>query len=330
MDKKSGNQSIAAASFWPPHRRPWRASRPSGRQARRALRAAGWRICRHAKRFPECGAARLKAEDYAEALLERCNAQKSLNAFITLNPDQVMRDARAADRLRASGAHLGPLHGLPIPVKDCVNTKDYDVTTAGTPRRCGIFIPPTMCPSWRCCAVPARSCWARPICTRSVDGWTSTMMLSARFTILTIRAAFPAAAAAAPPLRLADQMAPRHCRRRPKGPYGFPAALCGLVGFRPTTGRYSSEGTPSISPLFDQVRAARSIEDVVLFDSVVAKPAEAPKAQSAKDLRIAVCRSYYFDGLDSRVAKHADEALKRLRAAGVTLVETELPGLSAT
>jgi len=73
----------------------------------------------------------LKAEDYAAALLARCDAGKALNAFISFVPDQVKEAARAADRRRAAGGFLGPLHGLPIPIKDSVNTRDYP-TTSGT------------------------------------------------------------------------------------------------------------------------------------------------------------------------------------------------------
>src|ERR671933_418685 len=74
----------------------------------------------------------LKAEDCAAALLPRCEAGKRLNAFISLDPAKTLEAAREADRRRASGAFLGPLHGLPVPVKDSANTKDLP-TTGGTP-----------------------------------------------------------------------------------------------------------------------------------------------------------------------------------------------------
>ena len=65
----------------------------------------------------------MKAEDYALALLDRAEELHSRNAFRTLNREMVLEAARAADKARASGAKLGKLHGLPIPVKDSVNTK---------------------------------------------------------------------------------------------------------------------------------------------------------------------------------------------------------------
>jgi mandelamide amidase len=73
----------------------------------------------------------MTAEAYASALLERCEAGKHLNAFISFEPERVLLAARAADTKRASGATLAALHGLPIPVKDSVNTRDYP-TTGGT------------------------------------------------------------------------------------------------------------------------------------------------------------------------------------------------------
>src|SRR3984893_14764625 len=72
------------------------------------------------------------AERYASALLTQCARAKPLNAFITLEGERVLEAARAADRRRSSGTKLGPLHGLPIPVKDSVNTRDTP-PTAGPP-----------------------------------------------------------------------------------------------------------------------------------------------------------------------------------------------------
>ena len=73
----------------------------------------------------------LSAERYADALLAQAERGKSLNAFISLNSEKVRQAARAADLSRRNGDKPGRLHGLPVPVKDSINTKDYP-TTAGT------------------------------------------------------------------------------------------------------------------------------------------------------------------------------------------------------
>jgi mandelamide amidase len=57
----------------------------------------------------------ISAEDYASALLSRAHSLESLNAFRTLDREQLLQAARAADLRRKSGAALGLLHGLPIP-----------------------------------------------------------------------------------------------------------------------------------------------------------------------------------------------------------------------
>jgi mandelamide amidase len=74
----------------------------------------------------------LTSERYAQALLAKCQSAHALNAFITLEPARVLEAARARDHERLAGAKPGPLFGLPIPVKDSVNTRDYP-TTGGTP-----------------------------------------------------------------------------------------------------------------------------------------------------------------------------------------------------
>jgi indoleacetamide hydrolase len=71
----------------------------------------------------------IKAEALADALLARAAAHSSLNAFITLEPDKVRAAAREADQL--SGASVGPLHGVPLALKDNLDTADYP-TTGGT------------------------------------------------------------------------------------------------------------------------------------------------------------------------------------------------------
>jgi Asp-tRNA(Asn)/Glu-tRNA(Gln) amidotransferase A subunit family amidase len=72
------------------------------------------------------------AEALAEALLARCAAAAPLNAFISLEADRLRAAARDADQHRQRGQRLGPLHGVPIALKDNVDTADFP-TTAGTP-----------------------------------------------------------------------------------------------------------------------------------------------------------------------------------------------------
>src|SRR5262249_16925779 len=73
----------------------------------------------------------LSAEKYSTALIAQCRKYRALNAFIWQNEEQVLEAARSADKRWASGK-VGPLHGLPILLKDNIDTA-HAPTTAGTP-----------------------------------------------------------------------------------------------------------------------------------------------------------------------------------------------------
>ncbi|MEP6885613.1 MAG: amidase family protein, partial [Gammaproteobacteria bacterium] len=105
-------------------------------------------------------------------------------------------------------------------------------------------------------------------------------------------------------------------------------AFCGIAGFRPTTGRYSTKGCVPISPLFDQVGPhARKVADLALFDAVVANDGRRLDAAPLKGLRLGVVRDYWFTDLDPEVLRLTEHALARLKGAGAQIIDTQLPGL---
>jgi Asp-tRNA(Asn)/Glu-tRNA(Gln) amidotransferase A subunit family amidase len=267
----------------------------------------------------------LSSENYAEALLERCASAKALNAFITLEPDQVLRDARAADRLRARGAKLGPLHGLPIPVKDCVNTRDYP-TSAGT-AALRHFRPAADAPLLTQLRAAGAIVLGKTNLHELSYGWTSNNHAFGAVHNPYDPSRIPGGSSGGTAAAVAARMAPLGIAADTEGSIRVPAAVCGLVGFRPTTGRYPSAGVAPITALFDQVGPiSRSMRDIELFDSAVAGGHGPLAVPELGTVRLAVCR-YFFDGLEPEAARVTDAALAKLKAAGVTLVETEIPEL---
>jgi len=268
----------------------------------------------------------LSAERYAAALLERCAAGRALNAFITLEPEKVLEAARACDRARRSGKHSGALLGLPIPVKDSVNTREYP-TTAGTPAL-RHFQPAEDAPLVKALRTVGAIVLGKTNLHELSYGWTSNNLAFGAVHNPYDMTRIPGGSSGGTAAAIAARMAPLGVAEDTEGSIRVPAALCGIVGLRPTTGRYPTHGCVPITPLFDQVGPhARSVADLALFDSVVTHDWQPLRPAALRGVRLGVVRDYWFSDLDPEVERITSAALTRLVEAGVELVESQLPGL---
>ena len=270
----------------------------------------------------------ITAERYAGALLERCESLRALNAFITLEPARVLEAAHTCDRQRQAGAKSGALFGLPIPVKDSVNTHDYP-TTAGTPAL-RHFQPAQDAPVVKALRAAGALVLGKTNLHELSYGWTSDNHAFGAVHNPYDPQRIPGGSSGGTAVAIAAHMAPLGVAEDTEGSIRVPAALCGICGFRPTTGRYSTRGCVPISPLFDQVGPhARTVSDLALFDSVVANDWQALAATPLKGVRLGVVRDYWFTGLDPEVERLTELALRRIKAAGAQIIESTMPGLQA-
>ncbi len=268
----------------------------------------------------------VSAEEYAAALLHRCEAGKHLNAFITLHPPRVLEAAREADRRRASGAELGPLHGLPIPVKDSVNTRDYP-TTGGTPALRNFYAAEDA-KLIRLLVDAGAIVLGKTNIHELSFGWTSNNLAFGAVHNPYDVSRIPGGSSGGTAAAVAAGMAPLGIAEDTQGSIRVPAALCGICGFRPTTHRYPNDGVMPITALFDQVGPlARSVSDLMLFDAVITGDATANELASLQGVRLGVPREYYFDSLDFEVERIINETLRKLTDAGAVLVEADVAGL---
>ena len=115
------------------------------------------------------------------------------------------------------------------------------------------------------------------------------------------------------------------------GSVRIPAALNGIVGFRPSTGRYPNDGMTLISSTRDTAGPITgSVSDAALLDSVLAGEAVAPLQEvSLAGLRLGVPRGYFYAGLSSHVAETMAATLAALEGAGVVLIEADIPDVAS-
>ena len=281
-----------------------------------------------AEALPALNTGALTARAYVEALLERVRIGDRLNAFIALDADTALAAADAADQRRVGGGELGPLHGLPIVLKDNIDVAGY-ATTAGTPGLRGNR--------------PTRTA---PVAQALFDAGAiligKTNMHELAFGVTTDNAAFGAARNPYDPTKVpggssggtgvavAARLAPAGLGSDTGGSVRIPAALCGIVAFRPTTGAYPGGGIVPIARTRDTVGPmARTVADVALLHGVMAGVPGSARPAELDGLRIGVPRQYFCDELDSDIADAQEAALARLADYGVTLVEADLPGLGA-
>lgn len=112
------------------------------------------------------------------------------------------------------------------------------------------------------------------------------------------------------------------------GSIRIPAALCGLVGFKPTMRRVPVTGIVPLSPSLDTLGPiAHSVEDCLLVDSVIADTPLQPERITLAGLRLAIPLDVVMDDMDSQVAHAFSRALSRLSAAGVEVVDVSMPML---
>ncbi|MDH6591501.1 Asp-tRNA(Asn)/Glu-tRNA(Gln) amidotransferase A subunit family amidase [Variovorax sp. TBS-050B] len=271
----------------------------------------------------------LGSEQLVAAYLAQARSNAKLNAFITLDEAGALEAARAADAWRRRGGACKPLAGLPVVIKDNIQVQGLPAT-AGTPALKG-FVPAADAP------VVAR--------LRAVGAIVlgKTNMHELAFGVTGYNPAFQSGPEvgvrnAYDPGRVAGgsssgngaalgaRMAPAALGTDTGGSVRIPCAFNGCAALRPTVGRYPQQGIAPISHTRDTAGPmAQSVADLVLLDRVIAGGAPVRSA-NLKRVRLGVAPAFLAN-LDADTRAATDAALARLRAAGATLVDVEMPGL---
>jgi aspartyl-tRNA(Asn)/glutamyl-tRNA(Gln) amidotransferase subunit A len=272
----------------------------------------------------------LTALETTNACLRRIDElQPSLNAFIRVMTDEARRDAETADRELAAGRDRGPLHGVPIAVKDIIDVKGIPTTAASRVRERHV----------------ARA--DAPVIARLRDAGAviigKTNLDEFAFGTTSENSAFgavhhpldpsrsPGGSSGGSAVAVAARMALAALGTDTGGSIRIPAAACGIVGLKPTLGEISTDGVVPLSKTFDHVGPfARTVGDARLLHQAMSALRGADLPRSAKDLRLGIPRGYLTDLLDGDVRACFDQAAAALRKAGATLTDISIPHASMT
>jgi mandelamide amidase len=287
----------------------------------------------------------LTATAYVTNLIQRAKALSDLNAMITLDEAGALVAAKQVDADRAAGKTMGALAGLPIVVKDNINTKGLK-TTGGTSSLRN-FQPKTNAPSVQKlldagAIILGKSNlheWAFGITstnfTLGIDPITKEATRPAKNPYDTSR--IPGGSSGGTAIAVAARFAPAGLGTDTGGSTRVPASFCGIAGFRPSVGdgtgkgrRYLDTATDAlpISTTRDTVGPmGRTVADIALLDAVITGGAM-PTAKALKGLKIGIPAAFWTD-LDDSVKTVADAAKKKLADAGVVFVDADLTGIMA-
>lgn len=288
-------------------------------------------------------AGRLTARRLAAAYLERIESidrrGPRLRSVIEVNPD-ALAIAAELDRERKAGRTRGPLHGIPILLKDNVATADRMATTAGSLALLGARAPRDAFVAARLRAAGAvllgkanLSEWANIRSPRSTSGWSARGRLTRNPYALDRSASGSSSGTAA---AVSASLAAAGIGTETDGSIVSPASICGVVGLKPTVGLVSRDGIVPISASQDTAGPmTRTVADAAALLTIIAGADAHDEATAGAPAGIDYTRALDPGGLHgarlgvvrNRRSRHPDvnalfdAQLDVLRRAGATLVD---------
>ncbi|HKH11811.1 MAG TPA: amidase [Rubrobacter sp.] len=288
------------------------------------------------------GAGEVSPVEVTEALLGRIELDET-NAFITVTAERAMEDARRAEAEISAGRHRGPLHGVPVAIKDLVCTEgvrttmasaffedhvpDRDAAVARKLREAGsVLLGKTNTHEFA----------YGPTGDRSFFGPTRNPHDLARISGGSSGGSGTAVAAGLCYGAIGSDTG---------GSIRIPAALCGVVGMKPTFGRVGKSGVFPLAPTLDHVGPlTRTVGDNALFLSALAghdpediHSVDRPPEDFARDLdlgvrgtTVGVPTNFFFEHVDREVEARVREAIEVFRDLGAEVREVDVPNVWET
>lgn len=283
-------------------------------------------------------AGEVTAEEVARGYLDRAEGLGRLNAFVHLDREAVLAQARAVDEKRRNGAAVGALGGVPVAIKDVLCVE-------GEPTTCGSRMLKNYRPPYDATAI------AR---LKAADAvlFGKTNMDEFAMGSSTENSAYgpsrnpwdeeriPGGSSGGSAVAVAAELAPVALGSDTGGSIRQPAALCGVVGLKPTYGRVSRYGLVAYASSLDQIGPfAHDVADAALLLGVIAgrDPHDSTSIDRAvpnylanlnrapESFRIGIVPEFFGEGVDPEVEAAVREAVRVYEKAGATIKEVALP-----
>ncbi|MXZ71506.1 MAG: amidase [Acidobacteria bacterium] len=271
----------------------------------------------------------------AATLVDDCLAaiaarNDELNAFVLVRDAEARAEARGADEGLADGEDRGPLHGIPIALKDLIDLKGTPTTAASRPllanvARADAPIVTRLCDAD---AVIVGKCNLHELAFGTTGEESAFGMTRNPFA----RDRSAGGSSSGSAVAVATGMAVAAIGTDTGGSIRIPASACGVVGLKPTHGEVSLEGVVPLAPSLDHAGPiARTVEDAatifrIIRDDDVGDDIPEPPARP----RLGIPRRYFFDLVEPAVEAAFDAAVARLESGGVAVRGTDIAGAEET
>ena len=272
----------------------------------------------------------LKPTEYVEAQLERARRLNPLlRCTITLAADAAIKDAQAAEDEISHGRWRGPLHGIPVGVKDCIATAG--LRTTANSRVLADWVPendaPSMAATRRAGAIVLAKlnlnefAWSIPgeddLCPPPRNPWSPTQL------------AMGSSSGSA--VAVASGICPAALGTDAGGSVRQPASNCGVAGLKPTHGLIDSSGAFGPPSICEVGPIARNVEDIaLLLEAMTGMPGYLDRVREpVRGARVGVPRRYIDEARpEPEVAAAFAEALRGLAQLGMEVVEVDIQALA--
>ncbi len=259
---------------------------------------------------------------------------KDIQAYISYNFEEALKQAEAADAKIARGEELNDMTGIPVAVKDNMCTKNLLTTCAS--KMLGNFIPP-----YNATVVEKLLADGAVIIGKTTmdefamgsSGENSALQVARNpWDISRV----PGGSSSGSAATVAASQVPLSLGSDTGGSIRQPASLCGIVGMKPTYGAVSRYGLIAFASSLDQIGPmARTVDDTaMLFKSICGKDFRdatskdytyKPYGENVKGMKIGLPKEYFGEGISAEVKEKIYSAVETLKAQGAEVVEVSLP-----